>query len=72
MKRYFNKPVDIRIYFTCGFKAVFEDIIGIEVFNDRFILLQDLGEFKAFYDAYTLEEIMLDFRMKEITKIEIV
>jgi hypothetical protein len=72
MKRYFNKSVDIRIYFTCGFKAVFEDIIGIEVFNDRFILLQDLGEFEAFYDAYTLEEIMLDFRMKEIAKIEIV
>jgi hypothetical protein len=72
MKRYFNKPVDIRIYFTCGFRAVFEDITGIEVSNDRFILLQDLGEFEAFYDAYTLEKIMLDFKMKEITKIEIV
>jgi hypothetical protein len=72
MKKYFNKPVDIRIYFTCGFRAVFEDITGIEVLNDRFILLQDLGEFEAFYDADTLEEIILDFRLEEIAKIEIV
>jgi hypothetical protein len=32
----------------------------------------DLGEFEAFYDYYTGEEIMLDFRMEEISKIEIV
>jgi hypothetical protein len=72
MKRYFNKPVDIRIYFACGFKAVFEDIIGIGTKDNSFILMCDLGEFEAFYDYYTGEEIMLDFRMEEISKIEIV
>lgn len=72
MKRYFNKPVDIKIYFTCGFKAIFEDITGIEAKDNSFILMCDLGEFEAFYDAYTLEEIILDFKMEEISKIEIV
>jgi hypothetical protein len=72
MKKYFNKPVDIKIYFACGFKAIFEDIIGIGTKDNSFILMCDLGEFEAFYDYYTGEEIMLDFRMEEITKIEIV
>jgi hypothetical protein len=72
MKRYFDKAVNVRIYFTCGFKAVFEDITGIEVKDDRFILMYDTGDFEVFYDADTLEEIILDFKMSEISKIEIV
>lgn len=72
MKKFFTKPINIKICYTIGFTSIYTDIIGISYSKTGFVLIQDLGDFVAFYDADTNEEITLDFKMDEIARIEIV
>jgi hypothetical protein len=72
MKKFFTKPINLKIRYAIGFTSIYTDIIGISYNEDGFVLIQDLGDFEAFYDADTGEEITLDFKMDKIKSLEIV
>ena len=72
MKKYFTKPINLKIRYAIGFTSIYTDIIGISYSKVGFILMQDIGDFVGFYDADLNEEITLEFKMDEISKIEIV